>query len=139
MSHGGLPETSLSRRLDGLVRRVGEDMQTLRTELDKAILYCMDRDAIAASDLEKLVGKQKGEIVKFLCGYGPNSLQGQVAIDNQIELFDKPVSDYSELKFYVSRGQVEINSGGGTRLSPVGELDDGRPYFSKESSRLPSM
>ena len=75
--------------------------------------------------LEKLVGKQKGEIVKFLCGYGPNALQGQVALDNQIELFDRPVSDYSELSFYVSRGQVTINSRGTTRLSPVGELDDG--------------
>jgi DNA polymerase-3 subunit delta len=38
-------------------------MQTLRMELDKALLYCLDRDRIDASDLEGLVGKSREEAV----------------------------------------------------------------------------
>jgi DNA polymerase-3 subunit delta len=46
-----------------LLDRVGTDMQTLRNELDKAVLYCLDRDRIEAADLEQLVGKSREDAV----------------------------------------------------------------------------
>lgn len=46
-----------------LLHRVGEDMQTLRNELDKAILFCLDKKRIDAADLEKLVGKSREDAV----------------------------------------------------------------------------
>ena len=80
--------------------------------------------------LQTLVGKQKGPIVKFLCGFGPNALQGEVAFENQKLLFpelelEKPIEQMSELGYYLSRGQVSMRQGGNTVLTPVGELEDG--------------
>ncbi len=46
-----------------LLARAGKDMGALRAELDKAILYCMDRDRIRVEDLERLVGKTKEDAV----------------------------------------------------------------------------
>jgi DNA polymerase-3 subunit delta len=46
-----------------LLDRAGADMQTLRMELDKALLYCLDRDRIEAADLESLVGKSREDAV----------------------------------------------------------------------------
>jgi DNA polymerase-3 subunit delta len=46
-----------------LLQRVGEDMQTLRNELDKAVLYCLDKKRIDAADLERLVGKSREDAV----------------------------------------------------------------------------
>ncbi|MGQ0720543.1 MAG: DNA polymerase III subunit delta [Candidatus Eiseniibacteriota bacterium] len=46
-----------------LLDRAGPEMQMLRMELDKALLYCLDRDRIDASDLEGLVGKSREEAV----------------------------------------------------------------------------
>jgi len=82
--------------------------------------------------LEKLVGKQKGPLVKWLCGFGPGSLQGEVAFENQKKLFPdfelkEPIETWSELWYYINRGQLKVvkEKGGETVLSPVGELDDG--------------
>jgi DNA polymerase-3 subunit delta len=36
-------------------------MEALRSELDKAVLFCRDADRIRAADLEKLVGKTREE------------------------------------------------------------------------------
>ncbi|NNE42911.1 MAG: hypothetical protein HKN12_01770 [Gemmatimonadetes bacterium] len=38
-------------------------MQTLRMELDKALLFCLNDDRIDARDLEKLVGKSREDAV----------------------------------------------------------------------------
>lgn len=46
-----------------LLQRVGTDMQTLRNELDKAVLYCLDKKKIEAADLESLVGKSREDAV----------------------------------------------------------------------------
>jgi DNA polymerase-3 subunit delta len=46
-----------------LLDRAGHDMGGLRAELDKAVLYCMDRDRIRAKDLEQLVGKTRDDAV----------------------------------------------------------------------------
>ena len=46
-----------------LLDRAGPDMGVLRAELDKALLFCLDRDRIRAKDLEKLVGKTREEMV----------------------------------------------------------------------------
>ena len=46
-----------------LVDRAGTEMERLRTELDKAILFCLDRDRIRAKDLERLVGKTREDAV----------------------------------------------------------------------------
>jgi DNA polymerase-3 subunit delta len=46
-----------------LLQRVGPDMEVLRMELDKALLYCLDRDVIEASDLETLVGRSKEDAI----------------------------------------------------------------------------
>jgi len=46
-----------------LLQRVGADMQTLRNELDKAVLYCLDKKKIEAADLESLVGKSREDAV----------------------------------------------------------------------------
>jgi len=46
-----------------LLERVGVDMESLRRELDKAILYCLDQDDIEARDLERLVGKSREDAV----------------------------------------------------------------------------
>ena len=46
-----------------LLARSGTDMEMLRSELDKGILFCMDRDRIRAQDLEKLVGKTREDAV----------------------------------------------------------------------------
>lgn len=74
--------------------------------------------------LEKLVSEEKGEIVKFLCGIGPNSLQGQVAIDNQRKLFNKPMAELTPIaQRYIRRGQLEIGKEG---LTIVGKLNDGK-------------
>jgi hypothetical protein len=73
--------------------------------------------------LQKLVSEEKGEIVKFLCGIGPNSLQGQVAIKNQEKLFNKPLAKLAATtQKYIRRGQLEIDGG---ELTRVGKLDDG--------------
>jgi DNA polymerase-3 subunit delta len=60
-SQDGKELTASAARL--LLDRAGPDMQTLRMELDKALLYCLDRDRIDASDLEGLVGKSREEAV----------------------------------------------------------------------------
>jgi DNA polymerase-3 subunit delta len=49
--------------VDLLLHRVGHDMQVLRMELDKAVLYCKDADRIDAADLEHLVGKSKEDAI----------------------------------------------------------------------------
>ncbi len=46
-----------------LLSRCGSDMETLAGELDKAILYCIDAPAIAAADIQKLVGRSREEAV----------------------------------------------------------------------------
>ncbi|MFN8177495.1 MAG: DNA polymerase III subunit delta [bacterium] len=46
-----------------LLARAGTNMEALRTELDKAILFCLERDRIRAKDLERLVGKTKEDAV----------------------------------------------------------------------------
>ncbi len=46
-----------------LLERVGSDMETLRTELDKALLYCLDQKRITAEDLRDLVGKSREDAV----------------------------------------------------------------------------
>jgi DNA polymerase-3 subunit delta len=46
-----------------LLERVGADMEALRRELDKAILYCLDQEEIGAKDLERLVGKSREDAV----------------------------------------------------------------------------
>lgn len=46
-----------------LLQRVGTEMETLKGELDKAVLYCLDQDRIDARDLEKLVGRTREEAV----------------------------------------------------------------------------
>lgn len=46
-----------------LLDRVGPDMEMLGTELEKAVLYCHDRDRIAAADLVDLVGKSREDAV----------------------------------------------------------------------------
>lgn len=46
-----------------LLTRAGHDMETLRMELDKALLYCLEQDTIGADDLAKLVGKSREEAV----------------------------------------------------------------------------
>lgn len=61
-----------------LLARAGEDMEQLRGELDKALLYCLDRDRIRAVDLAKLVGKTKEDKAwdvseAVACGDGPRA------------------------------------------------------------------
>jgi DNA polymerase-3 subunit delta len=46
-----------------LLHRAGTDMGVLRSELDKAVLFCSGKDRIAASDLENLVGKSREDAV----------------------------------------------------------------------------
>jgi DNA polymerase-3 subunit delta len=46
-----------------LLQRVGTDMETLRSELDKAILFCLGKDGIELADLEPLVGKSREDQV----------------------------------------------------------------------------
>jgi len=46
-----------------LLARVGTDMGVLKGELDKALLYCHERDRIEVADLEKLVGKSREDAV----------------------------------------------------------------------------
>lgn len=46
-----------------LLARAGTDMEVLRQELDKALLYCLDSERVDASDLERLVGKSREDAV----------------------------------------------------------------------------
>ncbi len=46
-----------------LLTRAGTDMEVLRQELDKALLYCLDRERVDAPDLERLVGKSREDAV----------------------------------------------------------------------------
>ncbi len=46
-----------------LLSRCGTDMETLKSELDKAVLYCLDQETIGADDLERLVGRSREEAV----------------------------------------------------------------------------
>jgi DNA polymerase-3 subunit delta len=46
-----------------LLQRVGADMELLRSELDKAILFCFDQHEITARNLENLVGKSREDAV----------------------------------------------------------------------------
>lgn len=46
-----------------LLDRTGTDMERLRTELDKAILFCLERDRITAKELLPLVGKTREDAV----------------------------------------------------------------------------
>jgi DNA polymerase-3 subunit delta len=46
-----------------LLERAGRDMETLRRELDKALLFCLDQKRIAADDLEKLIGRSREDAV----------------------------------------------------------------------------
>jgi len=46
-----------------LLARTGPDMGALRSELEKALLYCLDRDRIRVADLERLVGKTREDAV----------------------------------------------------------------------------
>jgi len=46
-----------------LLARVGTDMELLRSELDKAVLYKLDRDSIDAQDIADLVGRSREEAV----------------------------------------------------------------------------
>jgi DNA polymerase-3 subunit delta len=46
-----------------LLDRVGANMEALRRELDKALLYCLDQEEITAKDLESLVGKSREDAV----------------------------------------------------------------------------
>lgn len=46
-----------------LLQRVGPEMESLKSELDKAVLYCMDQASIGAADIEKLVGRSREEAV----------------------------------------------------------------------------
>lgn len=46
-----------------LLSRAGTEMEVVKAELDKAILYCLDQETIDASDLEKLVGRSREEAV----------------------------------------------------------------------------
>jgi DNA polymerase-3 subunit delta len=46
-----------------LLLRCGTDMETLGSELDKAILYCLDQESIGAADLERLVVRSREEAV----------------------------------------------------------------------------
>jgi DNA polymerase III delta subunit len=60
----GRPGKKLSRpaaRL--LVDRGGANMQVLHSELEKALLYCLDADRIDEKDIEKLVGRSREEVV----------------------------------------------------------------------------
>ncbi len=46
-----------------LLERVGPDMETLRRELDKALLFCLDQERIGPDDLRDLVGKSREDAV----------------------------------------------------------------------------
>jgi DNA polymerase-3 subunit delta len=46
-----------------LLDRVGPNMEALRRELDKALLYCLDQQEITALDLENLVGKSREDAI----------------------------------------------------------------------------
>jgi DNA polymerase-3 subunit delta len=46
-----------------ILARVGNDMELLRAELEKALLYCMERTTIDATDLTLLVGRSHEEAV----------------------------------------------------------------------------
>jgi len=46
-----------------LVDRVGTDMEALRTELDKAVLFHWDRERITARGLQELIGKSREDAV----------------------------------------------------------------------------
>jgi DNA polymerase-3 subunit delta len=46
-----------------LLARVGTDMEILRSELDKAVMYRLERDTIDAHDIANLVGRSREEAV----------------------------------------------------------------------------
>ena len=46
-----------------LLERVGADMALLKSELEKAILFCHDAKAIGVPDLERLVGKSREDAI----------------------------------------------------------------------------
>lgn len=51
-----------------LIQRVGQNMEALRTELDKAVLYHWNEDHITAAGLAQLIGKSREDAVWDVAG-----------------------------------------------------------------------